>query len=169
MTPSPFWSSAIWLFVAATALHNLEEAIWLPSWRGFRRLAWGGAHVDSFVFGFAAACLTALFFLFGALAVSAGPDSLWAYIIYGCALGMALNAFAPHLAVSIWTRSYAPGTGTAILLVLPASAFLLTSSIRENYVDLSLFALTGPLTVLGLLISVPLLFLLGRALRKGRI
>jgi hypothetical protein len=165
---SSVWPSAVWLFVAATALHNLEEAIWLPSWRGFRRLAWGVARVDSFVFGFAAGCLTILFVLFGALAISAGPDSFWAYMICGCALGMALNAFAPHLAVSAWTRSYAPGTGTAILLVLPASAFLLTVSIRENYVDLSLLALTGPSTVLGLLVSVLLLFHLGRALWKGR-
>lgn len=31
--------AAVWLFVAATALHNLEEALWLPGFAGFPPLA----------------------------------------------------------------------------------------------------------------------------------
>ncbi|PWB84241.1 MAG: hypothetical protein C3F11_02350 [Methylocystaceae bacterium] len=169
MTPTPFWPSAIWLFVVATAIHNLEETIWLPSWRGSRPLPWTKIPVDRFVFGFAANSLSVLFFLFGVLAVDAGPNSLGAYLICGSALAMALNVFFPHLAISIWTRSYAPGAATAALLVLPASSVLIINSIQDHYIDLATFMVTGPLTVLGLVISIPALFLVGRAMQKRRI
>lgn len=166
MTTSPNWSSAVWLFVAATAIHNLEEAVWLPSWRGVRRLPWTRPRVDSFVFGFAAGSLSLLFVLFGTLAIEGGSHSPWAYLICGCALAMAINAFIPHLVVSLWTQSYAPGAGTAMLLVLPSSISLIDLSIRENYIDVPTFAVTAPLTLSALLISIPLLFFIGRIMQN---
>lgn len=153
-----------WLFAGGVLLHNLEEALLLPAWS----LHAGRWHrpVGPGKFRFAAAILTALVFAATWLASAGGPGSPGAYLLAGYALAMALNALFPHLAASLLLRCYAPGTATALLLNLPMGGWLVRRSLAEGCVQLRVFALTGPLTVLALLASIPLLFALGRLISR---
>ncbi|KPZ66124.1 hypothetical protein AN392_00696 [Pseudoalteromonas sp. P1-16-1b] len=147
------------LFVAAITMHNIEEALFLPSWANPI-----GIEISSSEFNFAVVVLTVLAYLSTYLVVWCGRRGGWAYFYTGYALAMFLNVFFPHLLTSILVQEYAPGTGTAILLVLPASSLVLYKSIKIGVVDRAKFYITGPIVVLGMAVSVPLLFALWRAL-----
>lgn len=150
-----------WLFAAAVTLHNLEEAIWLPAWSkggGRWRLP-----VEAADFRFAVAVLTAAAWASARLATMQSPFGV--YVLCGYALAMLVNAFIPHLAATIILRSYAPGLATGLSLNFPISALLLACAVTEGQIKLSIFAWTGPLTVVVLALSIPLLFWIARALR----
>ena len=151
--------AAGWLFVLAVCLHNLEEALWLPAWSNA-----GGRWrrpVDARAFRFAVTVLT-LVAVGCALAASAlGPESAGAYALCGYALAMLLNVAVPHLTVSLVTGSYCPGTATAVLLNFPVCSWLLYRGFEEGWVSASGFATAGPLTVVALAASIPVLLALG--------
>lgn len=146
------------LFVAAITLHNIEEALFLPSWSNPV-----GLDISSSEFTFAVVVLTVLAYVSAYLAIRDGGRGRWAYFYTGYALAMFLNVFFPHLLTSILVQEYAPGTGTALLLVLPASSLVLYTSIKDGFVDRAKFYVAGPIVVLGMMASVPLLFALWRA------
>jgi hypothetical protein len=102
--------------------------------------------------------------LAAALASIGGPRSFGAYFIAGYALAMVLNVVIPHLAATITLHTYAPGTATALLLNLPLGGWLVYRSLLEGYVEPTLFAVFGPITVLSIVASIPLLFAAGRKL-----
>jgi len=149
-----------WLFALAITIHNLEEAIWLPGWsqnagRWHRR-------VDAGEFRFAVSVLTVLAYMAAALTAVSGKDSAGAYLIAGYALAMLLNVVFPHVVATVVLRRYAPGTATALLLNLPVTALLLNQAFHEEYIHLRKFAWMGPLVVVCIMASIPLLFALGR-------
>lgn len=149
-----------WLFVIATAAHNAEEAIWLPAWSrtaGRWRRAVGATE-----FRFAVAVLTALAIISAWLATMQGKESMGAYLMASYALAMALNAIFPHLLASLALRCYMPGTATGMLVNLPIGVALLTRALREGYIEASAFLKFGPLIVIGVVASIPLLFRIGR-------
>lgn len=151
------WTLLAWLFAVAVTLHNAEEAIWLPIWS---RTA-GRWHVAVVAadFRFAVLVLTAAAYVCAWL--SDHDSTVGDYLLCGYALAMLLNVFVPHLAATIALRRYAPGTGTALGLILPASSLLLWRGIAEQRIELASFAWAGPLTVAVILLSIPLLFSLG--------
>ena len=152
----------VWLFALAITVHNLEEAIWLPSWS---KTAGRWHHpVNTGEFRFAVLVLTVLGYAVAALATFAGKESAGAYLIAGYALAMLLNVVFPHLLATIVMRRYAPGTITALFLNLPVTALLLHQALREGYIHIQKFAWMGPLVVVCLLASIPILFALGRKL-----
>jgi hypothetical protein len=161
-----------WLFVLAIAAHNLEEAVWLPAWsqRTSSRGAWlqrsgRWRHpVGAFEFRFAVLVLTAAAAAAALAASLGGKGSLGAYLVSGYALAMLLNVVFPHVLACLALREYAPGTLTALLLNAPACALLLELALREGYVDASVFLWAGPLVVLAIAGSIPLLFTIGRGL-----
>lgn len=146
------------LFVAAITLHNIEEALFLPSWANPV-----GLDISSSEFTFAVVVLTIFAYVSAYLAARDGGKGRWAYFFTGYALAMFLNVFFPHLLTSILVQEYAPGTGTALLLVLPTSSMVLYTSIKDGVVDRAKFYVAGPTVVLGMMASVPLLFALWRA------
>jgi hypothetical protein len=154
-----------WLFAAAVTAHNAEEAIWLPAWS--RSAGKWHPGVTAIEFRFATAVLTLLAILAAALA-RRGDGSAGAYLVAGYALAMLLNVLFPHLLATLTLRRYMPGTVTAVLLIMPASAALLWNAIAGGYIDAQRFLWTGPATVAGIAISIPLLFWLGRRLPQGR-
>jgi hypothetical protein len=154
-----------WLFVAAVAAHNAEEAIWLPTWS--KTASKWHPPVTAIEFRFATAVLTLLAILAGALA-GRGSESAGAYLVAGYALAMLLNVLFPHLLATLALRRYMPGTATAVLLTMPASAALLWKASAGGYIDAQRFLWTGPATVLGIALSIPLLFWLGRRLLQER-
>jgi hypothetical protein len=154
-----------WLFVLAVALHNLEEALWLPAWSrspGGWRYAVGAPE-----FRFAVIVLTAAAAAAALAANLGGKGSVGAYLVCGYGLAMLLNVFFPHLFVSLVLRELSPGTLTALLLNLPACALLLEHALREQYVEVWTFLWVGPLGVLAIAASIPLLFAIGRRLQAA--
>ncbi|MFZ1102245.1 MAG: HXXEE domain-containing protein [Hyphomicrobiaceae bacterium] len=149
-----------WLFVLVVALHNLEEAIWLPAWSP----AAGRWHhpVGNSEFRFAVLVLTLLAAGAAELATLQGKGSLGAYLVTGYALAMLLNVLFPHLLATLVLRRYMPGTATAVLLNMPVTIALLESGIREGYIELHAFAIYGSLVVVGIVSSIPILFWIGR-------
>lgn len=149
------------IFAIAVTLHNLEEAVFLPA--EAKRLK---IPVDPGEFRFALAVLTLFAYLCAWL--TGKGNALGVYMLSGYALTMMLNVFAPHLIATVVLRRYAPGTATAILFNLPAGVFLLRSAFAERRISASVFAWAGPLMVVGIVASLPLLFAAGRALNHGR-
>ena len=149
-----------WLFATVTALHNLEEAIWLPEWsRNAGR--WHHA-VERDEFRFAVIVLTLLAVLSVVLAIHQGKESLGAYLVTGYALAMLLNVLLPHVVASLVMRRYMPGTATAVLLNLPVTLCVLNLGLREGHIHPHAFIVFGPVVVVAIVGSIPLLFWVGR-------
>jgi hypothetical protein len=158
-----------WLFPIAITLHNLEEAIWLPAWSN-KAGKWHRPVAPS-SFRFAVAVLTALAFIVTIWSAISGPERVGTYLLTGYALGMLLNVLLPHLIATIALRSYMPGLATAILLNLPITVLMLLSAFSERFVSFPTFAYYGILVCLGLVGSIPVLFIVGDKLTdmiKGR-
>lgn len=155
------FQTAAWLFATAFALHNLEEAIFLPKWS--RTAGWWSITVDPFAFRFAVSIISIV-----ALFVAAHADmALGVYILCGFAGTMIFNTFIPHLAATLVMRRYAPGAATGFLLVLPTATLLLREAFAQHRIKLDVFLWVGPLVALALLASVPVLFRTGRRLRAA--
>jgi hypothetical protein len=150
----------VWVFPIAITLHNLEEAVWLPSWSESA----GRWHhpVGRFEFRFAVIVLTVVAFVVAYLCYVGGKQSIGAYLLTGYALAMFLNVFVPHLLATIFLKRYAPGTATAVLLNLPVTGCIIYLAITLEYVQVWDFLVYGPIVVLGLVACIPLLFAIGR-------
>lgn len=151
-----------WLFAAAVAVHNLEEAVFLPAWS--EQAGRWHRPVGANAFRFAAFVLTVLAGVAALLATMQGRESYGAYILAGYALAMLLNVAFPHLLATLAMRRYMPGTATALALNLPVTAALLRQAFREGYISSTSFALAGPAVVLAIVLSIPALFYVGRKL-----
>jgi hypothetical protein len=149
-----------WLFAFVVAAHNLEEAIWLPAWSQTAG-RWPQA-VGNTEFRFAVIILTLLAVISTWLATVQGKASFGAYLVAGYALAILLNVLVPHLAASLVSRSYMPGTATAVLLNLPVTIGLLTRAFREGYIQSHAFLVFGPMVVIGIVTSIKPLFWMGR-------
>ena len=152
---------ALWLFPAVVTLHNLEEALWLPRWAAQKRLYTPG----SAVFTFAASILALLAFALTWLSFRAGNQSLWAYLVFGYMIAMVANVAFPHLTMSILRRSYMPGLGTGVVLVMPVLSALTARAVHLGFVAGLPAVEAAVLVPLVLASSIPALFALGRALR----
>lgn len=151
-----------WLFALGVLVHNAEEALLLPQWSASA----GRWHpvVAAAEFQFAVAVLSLVVILCAWAASTGGARSLGAYLLTGYALAMVLNVFFPHVLASLWLRTYAPGTATALAFNLPLGGWLVWRAITERFVKPSVFAWSGPLTVIAIVASVPVLFATGRYL-----
>ena len=149
-----------WLFAGAVTVHNLEEAVLLPAWS--KTAGRWHAPVGVREFRFAVTVLTVLAYVAVWAAIDYGRESLVAYLLSGYALAMLLNVLIPHSLATVILRQYAPGTLTALLLNLPASILLLHQAFTEGYIHFQRFVWAGPLVVAGIMLSIPLLFAVGR-------
>ena len=151
-----------WLFALGVLAHNAEEALLLPQWSASA----GSRHplVGAVEFQFAVAILSLVVILCAWAASTGGARSLGAYLLTGYALAMVLNVFFPHILASVALRTFVPGTTTALAFNLPLGGWLLWRATTEKFVQPSVFAWSGPLTVIALVASVPVLFATGRYL-----
>lgn len=149
-----------WLFPIIVTLHNLEEAIWLPSWS--QTAGKWHSKVGKQEFRFAVFVLTILAYGLTYLSWSSGPESIWTYLNCGYMLAMLLNVFLPHLIATIAMRRYCPGVWTGIILNLPINSLLLYLAFHEKWIMCEKFILFSLITVLAILLSIPFLFFLGR-------
>jgi hypothetical protein len=151
----------IWALPVAIALHNLEEAIWLPSWSNKRTGRWQRS-VGARSFRFAVSSLTVAVFLIAAWAHVRGPGSLAHYLLASYALGQGLNVIFPHLVATLAMRTYAPGLFTGILFVLPTATVFLFRSFALDQLHAGRFLIITALFTPAVLLSIPVLFSIGR-------
>jgi hypothetical protein len=157
------FQSLQWLFPIAVTLHNGEEALWFPDWS--RKAARWPAPVELGVFGFAVAVFTLLAFVVTWLSVRSGKQTLWTYLFFGYMAAVLANAFIPHIAVSAATRSYMPGVATATLVNFPVLSLMIWLAFKEEFVSGWKAAGYSSCVACILLVSIPLLFKLGRVLK----
>lgn len=95
-----------WLFPLAFAIHNVEEALWLPAWSKSA----GRFHkpVGTFEFVFAAVVLTDLSAVVTILSGSSGKQGQATYLFFAFNFMMLLNVFFPHLAATAVLKKYLP-------------------------------------------------------------
>jgi Protein of unknown function with HXXEE motif len=112
-----------WALPFAVTLHNLEEAIWLPS---------AAKHLDVLPrqmspgrFRIGVGVLTVAAYMTTWFSVADGRENAWTYMFVAYTFAMFLNVFVPHLPAAILLKSYAPGVVTAILVNLPVTTVLL--------------------------------------------
>lgn len=124
-----------WLFPIAVTLHNGEEAIWMPGWAA-RHLSRLPLHAPAAPeIRLALLVLTVAGFVVTYLSARRGPQSFWAYLLFGSVVTMLANVFVPHVSAAILFRSYAPGVVTAVLVNLPVMSFLAVRAVQERWVS----------------------------------
>ena len=138
-----------WAFPVMATLHNLEEAIWLPSWvaKHSDELPWQ-INANHFRLGLAAVTVAA--YVVTWLSLRGGRRSVWMNLFISYTFVMLLNVFVPHVPASLLFRGYTPGVVTAVALNLPVTTVLLARVWREKIIPNTL--------VFALVFGVPLGF-----------
>ena len=149
----------------AIAVHNVEEALWLPAWS---RTIGGRWHrpVSASAFRFAVIILTILAVAITLLAQLGGYDSLGYYLLASYALGQSINIIVPHFFATIATRTYAPGLASGIFFVLPASALFLINVFLNTDFDFRKFLIVSVIFIPLVVLSIPVLLGAGQMIEK---
>ena len=121
-----------WALPIAVTLHNLEEAIWLPS--AAKHFDMLPRHVSPGRFRIGVGVLTVAAYLITWFSVADGRESAWTYMFVAYTFVMFLNVFVPHLPAAILLRSYTPGVVTAVLVNLPVTTVLLAEIWNDRIV-----------------------------------
>jgi hypothetical protein len=151
-----------WLFTIGVVVHNTEEAYYLPAWS--ESAGKWHAPVGAPEFRFAVTVLSVFLVAIAAGASLSPPGSIGVYLMTGYVLAMVLNVLMPHVIASVVMHKYMPGTATALLFNFPLGVLYLRQAFAENNVDLQVFYWAGPVVVLSILASIPVLFAVGRRL-----
>jgi len=153
-------SSIIWIFPLTITLHNIEEALWLPSWS--QKVNRYHKPVGKNEFYFALICVTLLAYLFSFLYMLYANNGIIRYVYFGFVGSMILNAIFPHLIATIVLRQYAPGVITGILLNVPCYSLLISFAVKSNVISLT-EVLVSTVIVGGIMLAIlPILFRIGR-------
>lgn len=125
-----------WLFPIAVALHNGEEAVWMPGWVE-RHVGWLPANPPpgAMKIRIALLLLTVAAFVVTWLSARRGPQSVWAYLTFGYIVAMLVNVLVPHVPAAIWFRGYAPGVATAVVVNLPLMSWLAWRAVHDRWVS----------------------------------
>lgn len=148
-----------WLFPIAVTLHNGEEALFMPAW-DVAHSNQIPLHPRAAVIWLALLLLTAIAYVITALSAKRGPQSVWAYLLFGYIAATWVNVFVPHIPAAIFFRGYAPGVITAVLINLPLMSILLFQVVRDHWVSGIKAAACSVLVPLALACSVAAFFAL---------
>jgi hypothetical protein len=157
---------ALWLFPTALALHNLEEAIWLPAWS--QHAGFWKSPVGTTEFRVAAVLLTIAAYGVTYWSARAGKETAGTYVMAGFVFAILLNVIF-HVAATIGLREYAPGVVTAVLINLPVMPYLLQRLFRERWVSWPKTLLVFVGVPIAIFILIPILLWIGRSVEIPRI
>ena len=110
--------NAKWLLPLAVTLHNAEEVMWLPDFRA--RHGWNSITPSQFRL---AALVSAL--LVVAVTYAATKNIRTASLLFYTLCWIMLLNVLWHVGASFYFRAYAPGSITAVVLVLPITLYLI--------------------------------------------
>ena len=110
-------------------IHNIEEALWLTKWSQLHSPLKSKQTQKQFIFS--VSVITLIGWSFYILFVFF-PSQNTIYLFYAFLAAMIVNAIFPHLALSIRTKTYMPGLGTAILLLIPTYSFMILNAIKND-------------------------------------
>lgn len=158
MTPAALY----WLFALAITVHNIEEGLFLPAYAGNTSRLSG--RVTPFAFRFALVVLTAATYVVVALAVAGSHQAV--QLLAGLAVVMVVNAMVPHLALTVAFRRYAPGTGTALCIMLPLSLLVIANGLAADAMNGRSLLIAAVVVAVALIVAIPLLFLAGRFVER---
>ncbi len=158
MTPAALY----WLFALALTVHNIEQGLFLPAYAA--ALPRFARQVTPFAFRFALVVLTAAICGIVAFAVTGNRPAV--QLLAGVAAAMAVNAVIPHLMLTMALRRYAPGTGTALCVMLPLSLLVIFNGFAAGALTGRSLAVAAVVVVVTLLVAVPLLLWTGRLIER---
>lgn len=155
-----------WLFPIGFAIHNLEEAIYLPSWSESA----GKFHksVGAFEFRFAVIVLTVISVAITIGFYMTGKQSIACYLFFAFNFVMLLNVFFPHLAATIVLKKYCPGLLTGVTLLIPVTIYLLFFAYNNQFFSFPKFwfiTIAFAALVIG---SIAILFKMGKYFKNLR-
>ncbi len=110
-------------------IHNIEEALWLTKWSQLHSPLKNKQTQKQFIFS--VSIITLIGWGFYILSVFF-PSKNTTYLFYAFLAVMIINSIFPHLALSIRTKTYMPGLGTAILLLIPTYSFMILNAIKND-------------------------------------
>ena len=146
-----------WLFPIAVTLHNGEEAIWMPGWVSRNATQLPVRAPEAAEIRFALIALTLAAFVVTCLSARKGPQSVWAYLVFGSVIAMLGNVFVPHVPATVMFHSYTPGVVTAVLINLPVMSLLAMQAVQDRWVvgwKAAAFGIGVPLFLGGAILSV---------------
>ena len=108
---------------------------------------------------FALVVLTAV--IYGIAAFAAAGNHHAIELLAGFAAVMVVNAMVPHLTLTVIFRRYAPGTGTAICLMVPLAMLLIVDGFTAGVLTGASLLVTAVAVAVTLLVAIPLLFWIG--------
>ena len=111
------------------SIHNIEEAIWLTKWAEKHSPLKNKQSHKQFLFS--VSLITIIGWLVFTL-YNLYPNQINTAIFYGFLASMIVNAFFPHIALSIKTKSYMPGLATAIILIIPTFSLIILNAIKNG-------------------------------------
>jgi len=152
------------LFLFSITLHNLEEALWLPTWS--HHASKFHKPVEKNEFYFAVIIITSLAYLSTFFYLLFPNSSLAKYILIGFLGSMIVNAIFPHLLASIVLKKYAPGVITGILLNIPINSLVLFQFFQSNELTFKTLFLSTLVVGAVLLSLIPVLFKIGKFFTK---
>jgi len=129
------FQKAQWLFPIAVTLHNAEEAIWMPAWTAGHASQVPIHPPGAIEIRIALVVLTVAAFALTYFSAHKGPQSFWAYLLFGSIVAMLANVFVPHVPTTLMFRSYTPGVVTAVMINLPLMSYLAVRAVREGWVS----------------------------------
>lgn len=150
------------LFLISFTLHNIEEALWMPKWKQDKLRFLKPAPKNEFYF--ALFVLTSLACIVVCLMALYPEQRLFTYVFAGFLGAMAFNAVFPHLSATVALRKYAPGTVTALLLMLPVNGLILYYLVNTGVVSVYEIVLSTLGVGIPMAASLPVLFWIGRKL-----
>lgn len=151
------------LFVLAISIHNIEEALWLPAWSKYAQRF--TKQIEAQEFRFAVIVVTILALLATSAFIAFPQIEFTSYIYFGFLGAMMINVIFPHLIATIALRKYAPGLISGLLLILPVNGVILYRALDENIINRFEIAVSTLIIGVILLISLPLLFRLGKLIK----
>lgn len=158
------YTNIVWLLAVTETIHNIEEFVWLPAWS--KSAGVWHPPVGAFEFRFAVVAVTLAFYavIFYYAKSDAAPAR---YLMAGTLCVVLFNVFVPHLAATLVSGRYTPGTASGLALNVPVIAYLLWRGRKEGVYPTRTIVL-GTLIVAALIL--PLMagsFALGRLIESA--
>jgi hypothetical protein len=152
------------LFVLAITIHNIEEALWLPAWSKYAKRFI--KQIDAQEFRFALLMVTILALLVTSAFIAFPQNEITRYIYFGFLGTIMVNVIIPHLVATVVLKRYCPGLISGLLLNLPINGFIIFHALDRNIINLFEVIVSTLIVGILLLISLPLLFRIGKIITK---